>query len=72
MSMVIYYYIATYQFHEPLFVYINITSVNHSIKVEYHANENPLKYSEKIAYVGQRLMYPIIKKRIIPYHARFL
>ncbi len=30
-------------------------------KVEYHANENPLKYSEKIAYVGQRLMYPIKK-----------
>ncbi len=23
-------------------------------KVEYHANENPLKNSEKIAYVGQR------------------
>ncbi len=23
-----------------------------SIKVEYHANKNPLKYSEKIAYVG--------------------
>ncbi len=32
------------------------------IKVENHANENPLKNSEKIAYVGQRLMYPIIKK----------
>ncbi len=30
-------------------------------KVEYHANENPLKYSEKIVYVGQRLMYPIKK-----------
>ncbi len=36
-----------------------------SFKVEYYANENP----EKIAYVGQRLMYPIIKKLIIPYHA---
>ncbi len=33
------------------------------LKVEYHANENPLKHSEKIAYVGQRLMYPIIKKQ---------
>ncbi len=31
-------------------------------KVEYHANENPLKKSEKIAYLGQRLMYPMIKK----------
>ncbi len=39
------------------------------VKVEYHANENPLKHSEKLAYVGQRLMYPIIKK-IIPHHAR--
>ncbi len=39
------------------------------LKVEYHANENSLKNSEKIAYVGQRLMYPIIKK--IPYHATF-
>ncbi len=38
------------------------------IAVEYHANENPLKNSEKIAYVGQRLMYPIIKKKI-PHHA---
>ncbi len=34
-----------------------------SFKVEYHANENTLKNSEKIAYVGQRLMYPIIKKK---------
>ncbi len=31
-------------------------------KVEYHANENPLKNSEKIAYVDERLMYLIIKK----------
>ncbi len=30
-------------------------------KVEYHANENPLKNYEKIAYVGQR-----------PYHASIL
>ncbi len=37
-------------------------------KIEYHANENPLKHSEKIAYVGQRLMYPTMKKKI-PYHA---
>ncbi len=33
------------------------------IKVEYHANENPLTNSEKIAYIGQRLMYPTIKKK---------
>ncbi len=32
------------------------------LKVEYHSNENPLKNSDKIAYIGQRLMYPIIKK----------
>ncbi len=32
------------------------------LKVEYDANENPLKNSEKIADVGQRLMYLIIKK----------
>ncbi len=38
------------------------------LKVEYHSNENPLKHSDKIAYIGQRLMYPIIKK-LIPYHA---
>ncbi len=30
------------------------------IKVEYHANENPLKNSEKMAYVDQMLMYLII------------
>ncbi len=35
-------------------------------KVEYYANENPLKHSEKIAYVGQRLMYPIMKKNTLP------
>ncbi len=32
-------------------------------KVEYHANakyENPLNSSEKIACIGQRLMYPIM------------
>ncbi len=34
-----------------------------TFKVEYQANEHPLKNSEK-AYVGQRLMYPIIKKNI--------
>ncbi len=39
-----------------------ILSVNHTFKVEYHANENPLNNSEKIAYVSQRLMYPIIIK----------
>ncbi len=33
-------------------------------KVEYHANENPLKYSEKIAYISQMLMYPIITKQL--------
>ncbi len=33
------------------------------IKVKYHANENPLTNSEKIAYVGQGLMHPIIIKK---------
>ncbi len=33
------------------------------LKVEYHANENPLKILKKIGYVGQRLMHPIIKKQ---------
>ncbi len=36
-----------------------------SIKVEYHADgeyENPLKHSDKIVCVGQRLLYPIMKK----------
>ncbi len=44
----------------------NINTVQHStldiIKVEYHVNENPLKNSEKIAYIVQKLMYPKIKK----------
>ncbi len=31
-----------------------------AFEVEYHASKNPLKNSEKIAYVGQMLMYPII------------
>ncbi len=35
-------------------------------KVDYYANENPLKNSEKIAYVGQRLMYPIKKIYTLP------
>ncbi len=29
-----------------------------SLKVEHHANENPLKNSEKIKKFGQWLMYP--------------
>ncbi len=43
------------------------------IKVEYHditEYENTLKKSEKILYVGQRLMYPIMEK-IIPYQVSF-
>ncbi len=42
--------------------------------IEYHANaiyENPYKNSEKIACIGQRLMYPIMEKKILPHHARF-
>ncbi len=35
-----------------------------SFKVEYHANKNPLKSSEKIAYIGQRLMYNNEKKHL--------
>ncbi len=42
--------------------YLQWLHVIRCIKVEYHANANPLKNSGKIAYVGQRLMYPIIKK----------
>ncbi len=42
----------------------------HLFKVEYHANGNLLKNYEKIAYVGQRLMYPTMEKNI-PYHASF-
>ncbi len=41
------------------------------IKVDYHANENPLKNVEKIAYVCQSLMYSIIKKNMILYYASF-
>ncbi len=37
--------------------------MNVYIKVEYPANEIALQNSEKIAFVGQRLMYPIIKKQ---------
>ncbi len=35
-------------------------------KVEYHANakyENPYQNSEKIAFIDQRLMYPIMEKK---------
>ncbi len=35
--------------------------LHHPFKVQYHANENPLQNSETIAYVDQKLMYPIIK-----------
>ncbi len=44
---------------------IHLTFLKHRqpiFKVEYHATENPLKHSEKIAYIGQRLLYPIIKE----------
>ncbi len=41
-------------------------------KVKYHANENTLKNSEKIGYVGQRLMYPIIKKKYLSTPVFFL
>ncbi len=36
-------------------------SLSSPFTVEYHANENPLNNSEKIAYVRQWLKYPIIK-----------
>ncbi len=38
--------------------------MNDLLNVEYHANENPLENSEEIVYVGLRLMYPIIKKKL--------
>ncbi len=42
------------------------------LKVEYHADakyENLLNNSEKIACVGQRLLYPIMGKKKKSYHA---
>ncbi len=39
------------------------------VKVEYHANakyENPLTISEKIACVGQSIMYPMMEKNTLP------
>ncbi len=36
------------------------------LKVEYDANENPSKNSEKIAYFSQRLIYPIQIKETLP------
>ncbi len=39
------------------------------IEVEYHANENPLTYSEKIAYVVQKVNVSNNGKKIIPYNA---
>ncbi len=39
-------------------------------KVEHH-NENLLKHPEKMAYVGQSLMYSIIKKTKKPYYTSF-
>ncbi len=50
----------------------NHTHFIYTIRVEYHANYNPLKISEKIAYVGQQLMYPISKKIYSLYQFRFL
>ncbi len=35
------------------------------VKMECHANENALKKSEKIWYVGQSLMYAIIKNKYL-------
>ncbi len=47
-----------------IYIYPNETNTHlFRFKVEYHANENPLENSEKIAYVGLSLMYPIIKNK---------
>ncbi len=43
---------------------VKAREVHVTFKVEYHVNENPLTNSEKIPYVGQRLMYPKIKKTL--------
>ncbi len=48
--------------HDPHYIYRPITSIGVrklAFKVEYHANENILENSEKIAYVGLSSMYPI-------------
>ncbi len=45
------------------------------IKVECHANakyENPYQNSEKIACIGQRLIYPIMEEKKKPHHARLI
>ncbi len=49
-----------------------VVRFSHDLTVEDHVNENPLNILKQIAYVGQRLMYPIITKNKIPYHASFV
>ncbi len=60
-----------------LLIVTNITNVPDSlwslyvslVKVEYHADveyENPLKTFEKIACLGQRLLYLIMVKNTLP------
>ncbi len=41
------------------------------LKVEYHANENPLKYFEKYSICGSKVNVSNNQKNIIPYHAIF-
>ncbi len=42
---------------------------NYSIKVEYHADENPLKNSEEINIWWSKVNVSNNQKQIIPYHA---
>ncbi len=55
------------QCHDDLIFYTDCEHIyirSHMLKVEYRGNEYPLKNSEKIAYVGQRLIYLIIKNKL--------
>ncbi len=54
--------------NKTLMLYVcsdEVLGKSNAFKVEYYANENPLQISEKLADVGQRIMYPIIKIRTL-------
>ncbi len=48
------------KYHTTVGILTNLSAWRY-LKVEYHTNENPLKHSDKMAYIDQRLMYPINK-----------
>ncbi len=53
--------------------FINILKCSHLtyLKDEYHANENPLKHSEKKCICWSKVNVSNNQNRIIPYHASF-